>query len=226
MEVQRDVATLKKVDKYSFSLTVDLIGTGSFGKVYKGKNEETKEIAAIKMIDKKLLESDEYLQKGFSQEIAVMKKLKSVNIVQLYDVLETTNNYYIVCEYCNQGDFRKYLKQNKRLNEDQAKKVLVDILSGFIELVKNGIIHRDLKPENILIANDVFKLADFGFARTVHNFSREMLESLVGTPLYMSPQILMHTNYTTKCDIWSTRRPLGPNGAPPWTPAPYLAYSR
>lgn len=116
-----------------------------------------------------------------------MKKLKSKNIVQLYDVLETTNNYYIVCEFCNSGDFRKLLKQHKRIPEDQAKKVLIDVLNGFIELVKNGIIHRDLKPENILISNDVYKLADFGFARTVHNFTREMLESLVGTPLYMSP---------------------------------------
>lgn len=61
MEAPKDVTTLKKVDKYTFCLTADLIGTGSFGKVYKGKNDKTGEVAAIKVIDKKLLESDEYL---------------------------------------------------------------------------------------------------------------------------------------------------------------------
>lgn len=78
-----------------------------------------------------------------------------------------------------------------------------DLLTGFMDLLKNGIIHRDLKPENILIKGTQHKLADFGFARTVDNFQRQMLTSLVGTPLYMSPQILMHEKYTSKSDLWS-----------------------
>jgi len=78
-----------------------------------------------------------------------------------------------------------------------------DLLTGFMDLLKNGIIHRDLKPENILIKGNQHKLADFGFARTVDNFQRQMLTSLVGTPLYMSPQILMHEKYVRKLSLFS-----------------------
>jgi len=66
-------------------------------------------------------------------------------------------------------------------------KFFVDVLLGFMELVQNGIIHRDLKPANILINQGTYKLADFGFAKCVSNFSRDMLTTSVGTPLYMSP---------------------------------------
>lgn len=63
-------------------------------------------------------------------------------------------------------------------------------------------VHRDLKPENILIHGNIFKLADFGFSTTISNH-QNLLKSVCGTPLYMSPQILMRENYTSKSDIWS-----------------------
>ena len=92
------------------------------------------------------------------------------------------------------------------------------ILSGFTELVREKIIHRDLKPANILINEGVYKIGDFGFAKYVDNFGSQMLKSCVGSPIYMAPQILERTQYTTKCDIWS----LGVifyemiHGYPPW----------
>lgn len=92
------------------------------------------------------------------------------------------------------------------------------LLSGFSELVRQKIIHRDLKPANILISDNVYKIGDFGFAKYVDNFGSQMLRSCVGSPIYMAPQILQRTQYTTKCDIWS----LGIifyemiHGYPPW----------
>ncbi|EAS04850.2 kinase domain protein (macronuclear) [Tetrahymena thermophila SB210] len=201
--------TTKKIDKYQFNLN-QRIGSGSYANVYKGEDRETGKAVAIKMIDRKKISQEDYLMNGLLQEIQIMKKLDSNYIVKLIDVLETKNNYYIVQEFCDQGDFRNYLKQKGYLPEQEAKQVLVDILNGFLELLKHGIIHRDLKPENILIQTKnpqtgerIFKLADFGFSRTVDNFRRELLTSLVGTPLYMSPQILMFKKYTSKSDIWS-----------------------
>ena len=63
--------------------------------------------------------------------------------------------------------------------------------------------HRDLKPENILIHNNVYKVADFGFGRSVENYEKQMLTTQVGTPLYMSLQILTGEPYTSKSDVWS-----------------------
>jgi len=81
-----------------------------------------------------------------------------------------------------------------------ATEYLLQLLNGFIELLTNGVIHRDMKPENILINNKVAKIADFGFAKNVL-FKSQLLKTLVGTPLYMSVQMLRNEKYTSKCDI-------------------------
>jgi serine/threonine protein kinase len=63
--------------------------------------------------------------------------------------------------------------------------------------------HRDLKPANILVHNSKLKISDFGFARNLEQGECTILHSIVGTPLYMSPQILNQQNYTNKSDLWS-----------------------
>lgn len=74
-------------------------------------------------------------------------------------------------------------------------------MKGAKYLHSNGIIHRDLKPANILVKNGVCKISDFGFAKNLGN--DYVLKSIVGTPLYMSPQLLKGLKYTAKSDLWS-----------------------
>jgi serine/threonine protein kinase len=81
---------------------------------------------------------------------------------------------------------------------------LKDILDGFKYLVSLGITHRDLKPANILLKNGRCKISDFGFAKNLDNGENTIMKSIVGTPLYMSPQILNRKPYTNKSDLWST----------------------
>ncbi|CAD8048998.1 unnamed protein product [Paramecium sonneborni] len=194
--------TEKNIDHYSFH-TQDVLGVGSFGTVFQGIDLKSNRIVALKMIAKDNLLNDPKGQNGLMTEIKIMKKLNHKNIVQLIDVLETPNNFYIIQEVCDDGDLSKFLKKNKQVNEKQAIMIIIDVLQGFYELLKYGIIHRDLKPANILIHNNTHKIADFGFAKIVDNFNPNILYSQVGTPLYMSPQILKNEQYSTKCDIWS-----------------------
>lgn len=192
----------KKIENYVWNWKAHL-GTGAFGKVYLGKDKNSSKLVAIKIVETASIQ-DDYLTKSLVNEIEIMKEVKSPNIVNLYDVFFTKNNVYIITEFCNGGDLRSYLcKQKDPLPEPKARIILKDIIIGFKELYNKKIIHRDLKPENILINDNIFKIGDFGFAKHVDNFKNQMLKTLVGTPLYMSPQILKHEVYNTKCDVWS-----------------------
>lgn len=79
----------------------------------------------------------------------------------------------------------------KNLNEEKCLNIMCQIMEGFKCLNENNIVHRDLKPENILLHDKIVKIADFGFSKVVESGMNEpILDSFVGTPLYMSPQIL------------------------------------
>ncbi|KAM3138963.1 hypothetical protein pb186bvf_008976 [Paramecium bursaria] len=191
----------KKIQNYQFSFKARL-GKGAYGTVYAGKNINDNSVVALKVIDKKLLQTD-YANQLIASEIEIMKKLDDQHVVKLIDVLQSVNNTYIVTEYCNGGDLREYLKKKKSLSEMEALQIFKDLLKGIKSLLKIGIIHRDIKPANIMIHEGVFKLTDFGFAKQVSGGIEAIMNSLVGTPLYMSPQILKRQKYTPKCDIWS-----------------------
>ena len=192
----------KKIENFTYNLKAHL-GSGSYGKVFLGKDIRDGTLVAIKVIEMHQLQND-YIFQSLNNEVSLMKSLKSENVVKLREVLFTKNNVYIIQEFCNEGDLRNYMSSKKGpISEKIAINIINDLINGFKEFEKLGIIHRDLKPENILIHSGIFKLGDFGFAKHVDNYKSEMLTSLVGTPLYMSPQILMSETYTTKSDVWS-----------------------
>lgn len=124
----------------------------------------------LKVLNKKLskcLEMEE--QKN---EIEIMKICQHENIVKLYDVYETNENYNLVMEYCSEGDLLHYLKdKNFSISEEEAKDIISQILNGLNYLHQYGIVHRDLKPENILIKEEngrkIFKIADFGLSKII-----------------------------------------------------------
>jgi serine/threonine-protein kinase ULK/ATG1 len=76
------------------------------------------------------------------------------------------------------------------------------MVNGMREVCSNGMVHRDLKPSNILIHNHEVKIGDFGFSKLIEEGS-ELMTSVVGSPQYMSPQILEGVEYTSKTDVWS-----------------------
>ena len=196
-------ATEKVVDKYKWNFQNHL-GSGSYAKVYYGEDTEKNFPVAIKIMDSKLLQN-QHLKQGIQKEIKIMKSLDSKFITKLYDVCLSKNNIYLIIEYCKDGDLRKYLNKKKKdecISEKEAFSILHDIIRGYKCLVERKIIHRDLKPENILYHEGIFKLSDFGFSKTISEMN-SMLESIVGSPLYMSPQLLQCLNYCPKSDIWS-----------------------
>jgi serine/threonine-protein kinase ULK/ATG1 len=119
-------------------------------------------------------------------EIALLQELKHRNIIALKQVYHTSNNCYIVTEYCEKGDMANYLKQQLRLPEIEALVFLRDLLSGYRYLVRKGIIHRDLKPANSFLSMEgTLKIADFGFAMRAGDSNLARMN--VGSPVYMAP---------------------------------------
>jgi serine/threonine protein kinase len=130
----------------------NLLGQGSYANVYKGRIIETNEHVAVKVIDKRLF-ANSYNVKNIQSEIEIMKKVDHPNIVKLFDVYQTTNNMYIITELCEDGDFYSLLQKRKKIDEEESKNYLKQIMKGIKYLHMNGIIHRDLKPANILMKN-------------------------------------------------------------------------
>eukprot|EP01017_Pseudomicrothorax_dubius_P036471 TRINITY_DN5223_c0_g4_i2.p1 TRINITY_DN5223_c0_g4~~TRINITY_DN5223_c0_g4_i2.p1 ORF type:complete len:458 (+),score=117.47 TRINITY_DN5223_c0_g4_i2:69-1442(+) len=191
----------KRIDQYAYN-DENVLGKGQFGTVYRGQNTQTGEAVAIKVIGMRVLEN-EYIAKLLINEIDALKKLRCQHIVRFIDLKITKNNIYLVTEFCDGGDLSAYLAKRKRLREEEVVELLDQICEAFKEMKRYNIIHRDLKPANILIHQGKLKLADLGFAKTVHNFQGSVLQSTVGSPIYMSPQLLLKQHYTSKCDVWS-----------------------
>ena len=82
-------------------------------------------------------------------------------------MLRTTNNVYLVYEFCNGGTLEEMIHKKKFFNETDSLFAFKQILDAFEVLFKENILHRDLKPSNILLNDGVIKVADFGFCKTL-----------------------------------------------------------
>jgi serine/threonine protein kinase len=83
----------------------------------------------------------------------------------------------------------------------EAIKIFLQLRAGFEVLFEEKILHRDLKPSNILFHNGVVKIADFGFCKEM--MENDMAQTMVGSPIYMAPEILKGSVYDHRADIWS-----------------------
>lgn len=136
------------------------------------------------------------------QEIDILKKLRHQNIILLLDWFETDSEFGVVTEYA-QGELFEILEEDKKMSEDQIRKIALQLAEALYYLHSNRIIHRDMKPQNILIGSGgVIKLCDFGFARAMSQ-STMVLTSIKGTPLYMAPELVQDQPYNHSVDLWS-----------------------
>lgn len=183
-------------------MLMDVIGSGQYGKVWKAQHVKTREAFAIKAISIQEISKLEKLTEFVMSEINALELMTNPNIVKYFGKLQTANNIYLIFEFCRGGTLEDLIKKEGMLAESKALAVFDQILNAFSELRRLNIMHRDLKPSNILIDNGEAKLADFGFCKKL-NGEYDMTKSIVGSPIYMAPELLQGRYYCTKADIWS-----------------------
>ncbi|XP_052903061.1 serine/threonine-protein kinase fused [Anopheles moucheti] len=184
------------MEKYVLS---ELIGEGSFGKVYKAVEKSSATTVAIKIINKRGRSGREL--KGLRGECEIQRNLKHPNIIRMLDSFETNNEIIVVTEYAK-TDLHSLLRDGS-LEEPRTQRITFNLVSALYYLHSHRILHRDLKPQNILLdRNMCAKLCDFGFARNM-TMGTHVLTSIKGTPLYMAPELLEAKPYDHHADLWS-----------------------
>ena len=139
----------------------------------------------------------------FEQEIRILQQMHHNCIVQLYDLFKDTLNYYVVMEFCPNGELFSRIVASQRLPESEARTYFYHILSALAFIHKRKVAHRDLKPENILIdENGMAKVSDFGLSKFV--VGNGMTNTSCGSPCYAAPEVLSGSPYDPiKADMWS-----------------------
>lgn len=190
---------------------ISVIGNGAFGTCFKVRDKDTGELYAWKGMDYD--ELSEIQKESLVSEIRVLRQLQHPNIVQYYHHLvnHEAKSIFIVMECCEGGDLAQLIAkakaENKRFEERYIWRVLFQIcraLQVCHNKIKDGtILHRDIKPANIFLDMEGnAKLGDFGLARMLRR-NESFAETFVGTPYYMSPEIVKGSKYDRKSDVWA-----------------------
>lgn len=199
---------MEKIGRYTFIRSSDTkLGSGSYSTVYSGVCSDPNGPRHGMKVAIKIIHINGLTQKAKSilkNEIYVVELIINnphPNIVECYDVIQSTAELFIIMEFCSSGDLRSILK--KPIKEKFAQFYFCQLANGLKYLDKHKIMHRDIKPKNILLTSGrkFLKIADFGFAK---NFSScDLHQTICGSPLYMAPELFNETNYNNQSDLWS-----------------------
>lgn len=178
---------------------ISVIGSGSCGTCFKVKNRETGEIFVWKSIDYNRVHNEGQAE-TIVTEINLLRDLRHPNIVRYYDhiIHEETKTLYIIMECCEGGDLRKLIEKCRaeelHFEETFIWKVLYQMSKALqgchSRNAKISVLHRDIKPANVFLdESGNVKLGDFGLARVLYG-RNSFAETMVGTPYYMSPELI------------------------------------
>ena len=208
-EVEKQKKQVSQFSNYNIKKNfefISMLGNGAFGKVRLYRDKNYKELLfAIKTMKKKGIDKNSF--QLLKTEVKILSELDHPNIVKYFGTFEDEYYIHILMEFLRGYDLYKIisLKDYTGIDEKDMSNIIYYLLKALLFIHSKNIVHRDLKPENILFSNkddySTLKLIDFGLATNVLTI-QEKKKSVVGTPYYMSPEII-DGNFDEKTDIWS-----------------------
>ncbi len=177
------------------------IGKGTFSKVKLGVHKETKQKVAIKILEKSAIVEKDDLER-IIREMTILNQIDHINVIKVYDIYESEDNYLIIMEYCEGGELFNYIVKNQKLSEEETSFFFYQIINGVEYLHSKNIVHRDLKPENLLLCEgNILKIIDFGLSNF---YNGNYLSTPCGSPCYASPEMVSGNKYNGfNIDIWA-----------------------
>jgi cGMP-dependent protein kinase len=178
---------------------ISYLGRGRFGNVCLVHNKIC--FYAAKAVSRLAAEKQKTGVKNLVNEKKTMITLDHPFVVKLVKTLKINNWCFLLEEYIPGQNFGEYLEQRKhKENIYETKFFGANLFEIISYLNKRKIIHRDIKPSNIMLdSNGYLKLIDFGTSRKLKNYS----ETVIGTPNFIAPEILLGKGYSFPCDYWS-----------------------
>jgi serine/threonine protein kinase len=185
-----------------------ILHNGQTAKIYECTHQRTNVIYAVKMIERKQ-PSRKSVKRTMAEmvlrEVAILDSLKHPNIIEIKELFEDDDYFYLVMERMRGGDVFDKLIQIKKFNEADAKQLVRTLLIATEFFHSQNVAHRDLKPQNLLLksnhnTHDIV-ISDFGFSCRVHK--PMSLTTRCGTPSYVAPEVLKNAPYDQSVDMWS-----------------------
>ena len=192
-----------------------LIARGGMGRIYLAEQEPLGRVVALKVLDARYVQSDQdpEFQKRFLLEASTCARLTHPNTVKVYDygrIEEIADEtYFMVMEYIDGRTLRQALKDFGHFPAGRALRVTREVARSLREAHRLGVVHRDLKPSNIMLVpsdeGESVKVLDFGIAKVIRDDVSDLTQGgkFLGSPRYMSPEVIRHTAVDTRSDIYS-----------------------
>ncbi len=183
------------------------IGRGAFGQVWRGSTVDGDRPVAVKVLRGELADDPEVVAR-FVQERSVLLGFSDPHLVTVRDLVVEGDTLAIVMDLVNGVDLRVYLRERGKLELTAAVALTRQVLGALKTVHAAGVVHRDLKPANVLVDvtdpdDPQARLTDFGVARLAHGPSLTRLTGMIGTPMYMAPELAHREHAQPPADVYS-----------------------
>ena len=200
MTEKKDKNINKNIGPYSI---IAKINEGNNSKIYIAKSKYTNDEVIVKIIEKEIIQENLEDLTLVLKQIESLKILKHKNIISLYEIYESPKYFYLIMEYCPKKNLIEKIILKKRLNENEALIIFIQLLDALIYMHKMNIAHRNLRTEHILFdKNNRPKIIGFNYSTFYQK--EKKIDGMFGSLCYICPEILNEEQYNPElADVWS-----------------------